>query len=295
MDLKQIRYFLSVAETLNFTQASEINGISQPALTKAVQKIENEFGGRLIVRDGKNTRLTELGQKLRNEFSNIVASEVRARELATDHLSAGHSILNIGIANSLGPAMFTEFLGEFLQQNRNIRIVLHQIDQTMSDEGILSGFLDACICTRRHIKNHKLKSSRLFVERLMLAASQEHAWASQESVTLEQLTQEQYLDRLNCEFRPDFLRMIDSEQLDIESRIQSDREDWVQKLVAAGHGICALGEFSKVVPGICLRPLVGVKMSREVVMSSIFGSSASRATLALADHAEKYEWHDQHQ
>ncbi len=290
MDLKQIKYFMSVAETLNFTQASEQNNISQPALTKSIQRLEEEFGGLLIIRDGKNTRLTQLGQRLRGEFSKILDGEARARLLADKHIRAGHNLLNIGIANSLGPAKFAEFLSEFLMQNANTRIVLHQIDQSASEEAILSGYLDACICTQRPSENHKIKTTPLFEERILMAFAKNERLASQSEISLDEFSNQNYFDRLNCEFRSDFLDMVDKEDLDIRPLIQSDREDWIQQLVAAGKGVCTLGEFSGVVPGIRMRPIQGVDMKRMVAISFIFGSAASESIIALEQLAKNYPW-----
>ena len=71
MDLNQVRYFLNLAESLNFTEAARVSGISQPSLTKAIQRLEDELGGPLLYRDGKDTRLTALGRDLIVEFMRI--------------------------------------------------------------------------------------------------------------------------------------------------------------------------------------------------------------------------------
>jgi DNA-binding transcriptional LysR family regulator len=63
MELHQVRYFLAVASTLNFTRAAEQCNVTQPALTKGVQKLEQELGGQLIYRERQLTQLTDLGKK----------------------------------------------------------------------------------------------------------------------------------------------------------------------------------------------------------------------------------------
>ena len=62
MELNQVRYFINLAETLNFTAAARLSSVSQPSLTRAIHRLEEELGGKLIHRDGKNSRLTGLGQ-----------------------------------------------------------------------------------------------------------------------------------------------------------------------------------------------------------------------------------------
>src|SRR5215510_10733947 len=60
----QVRYFLALARTLNFTRAAEQCNVTQPALTKALQKFEQELGGALIHRERHLTQLTELGRMI---------------------------------------------------------------------------------------------------------------------------------------------------------------------------------------------------------------------------------------
>src|SRR5215470_402130 len=65
MELYQIRYFLALCETLNFARAAERCNVSQPSLTRAMQKLEQELGGLLVHRERRRTHLTELGELVR--------------------------------------------------------------------------------------------------------------------------------------------------------------------------------------------------------------------------------------
>ena len=68
MELQQIRYFLALADSLNFTRAAKRCGVSQPALTQAIQKLEEELGGSLFRRERNLTHLTELGRVMRDQL-----------------------------------------------------------------------------------------------------------------------------------------------------------------------------------------------------------------------------------
>ena len=71
MELHEIRYFLALSKTLNFTKAAEICNVSQPALTRAIQKMEDELGGLLFSRERNNTHLTELGRLLEPHLTEV--------------------------------------------------------------------------------------------------------------------------------------------------------------------------------------------------------------------------------
>ena len=65
MEMHQVRYFLAVARTLNFTRAAEECNVAQPSLTRAIRQLEDELGGDLFRRERPHAQLTELGQRMR--------------------------------------------------------------------------------------------------------------------------------------------------------------------------------------------------------------------------------------
>ena len=64
MEMHQVRYFLAVAEVLNFTRAAEECHVAQPSLTRAIKQLEEELGGDLFRRERPHAQLTELGQRM---------------------------------------------------------------------------------------------------------------------------------------------------------------------------------------------------------------------------------------
>jgi LysR family hydrogen peroxide-inducible transcriptional activator len=89
MEFNQIRYFPNLADTLNFTEAAMRSGVSQPTLTRAIQRLEQESGGTFVYRDGKDSRLTALGRDIRSEFAAIAEREQRVRALSLKRV-CGH-------------------------------------------------------------------------------------------------------------------------------------------------------------------------------------------------------------
>src|SRR4029450_6087470 len=79
MQIYQVRYFLALARTLNFTRAAEQCNVTQPALTKAIQKLEQELGGTLIHRERHLTQLTELGKMILPTLEKILAAAEAVR------------------------------------------------------------------------------------------------------------------------------------------------------------------------------------------------------------------------
>ena len=82
MEMHQVRYFLAVARTGNFTRASEECNVSQPSLSRAIKLLEAEFGGDLFLRERPAAQLTTLGQYMQPLLTQCYESALSARSLA---------------------------------------------------------------------------------------------------------------------------------------------------------------------------------------------------------------------
>jgi len=87
MELHQIRYFLALCEEQNFTRAARRCGVSQPSLSNAIKRLEEELGGQLFNRDRLNCPLSELGQELQPHLAKLNQCASDARERAARFLA----------------------------------------------------------------------------------------------------------------------------------------------------------------------------------------------------------------
>lgn len=290
MELNQIRYFIQLADTLNFTEAARRSGVSQPALTKAIRRLEEELGGALIHRDGKDSRLTALGREMQIEFMRLDGLVSGIHELASNSVRGRRRILRIGIATTVTSPALSGFWQHALAQLPNIELHFLPMPAGESEAEVLSGKYDACILADAPKANFKLKIVPLYRERLMVAIASGHRFAAQETVLPEQMGEEPYLDRLNCHFRSRLIAYFMDRNIVMHPRIQSEREDWIQQLVAAGLGICSLPEHSAVASGIVLRPVQGLDMTRQVALVTVSGSANAMEMRQLAKLAEARKW-----
>src|ERR1700755_3706872 len=101
MELHQVRYFLAVAFTLNFTRAAEQCNVTHPALTRGVQKLEQELGGQLIYRERQLTQLTDLGKEVLPMLERTLASAEAERRRAKEFQRKEVAPLTNGLATAL--------------------------------------------------------------------------------------------------------------------------------------------------------------------------------------------------
>ena len=105
MEMQQVRYFTAVARTLNFTRAAEECNVTQPALTRAIKQLEFELGGDLIRREGRNTHLTDLGNKMLPILRQCHEAALAASALAKAVSKGQISTLTMAVARSLDTAL----------------------------------------------------------------------------------------------------------------------------------------------------------------------------------------------
>ena len=101
MKLCQIRYFLAVSDTLNFTRAAEQCHVSQPSLTRAVKKLEDELGGELFRRERSRTHLTELGRTMRPFLQQSLDSAMAAKAQAESYGRGETASLRLGYSATI--------------------------------------------------------------------------------------------------------------------------------------------------------------------------------------------------
>lgn len=290
MEHYQIRYFLAAAQKLHFTRAAEAAGVSQPALTKAIQKLEDELGAPLFLRDGRMVVLTEFGKLMRDKLGRVAEARREAELAATRYLSPQATQINVGVMCTIGPATMVGLLSRFRIEHPDIELRLHDVTPASGYAGLESGSLDCAVIATDSAPPVAFKSRELYRERMVIAFSAEHRFNMMPHVAFGELNGERYIDRLHCEFRDMFLEQIRQRDIELRFPFASEREDWIQSMIAGGLGICLLPEFLVEIPGVRTRGIVDPPLQRSVELAYRPGHENSHGLMALLDQADRVSW-----
>jgi DNA-binding transcriptional LysR family regulator len=292
MEFHQIRYFLMAADHLNFTRAAEQCHVSQPALTRAIQKLEEELGGDLFVRDGRALLLSPLGGLMREHFRRIHATQAMARAAAKNFIDEGSAELNVGIMCTIGPDLLSAFLNEFRNRHRDVLLILHDIEPKALPELLLTGSLDCAFIARHaHHDFTEISTEELFEEDMVVAFETGHRFAGMQEVTLFDVAEETYVDRLNCEIRQPFYEFMDQNDLKLRVACSSQREDWIQELVVRGLGVSVMPRYSIITRRLGWRKLSGpLSGRRQITIARAKGLSPQPPTHAFFSDATTFPW-----
>lgn len=290
MDFNQVRYFLALADTLNFTRAAEQCYVSQPALTQAIKRLETELGGDLVHRDGRHTALTKLGRLMRGYFEQIDHTRHLVRTTAKAVTTGEIAELNIGIMCTMGPRLLTRMLDEFQVQHPMISLIMHDVTPSSIPDLLVSGAIDGALCARRGPFHPRLRYIDLFTETMVVAFPRDHAFAEMDSIPLSALANERYIDRLHCEFRDEFLELCDKQEIALNVAFRSQREDWIQSLVRDGVGVSLIPRYSLLHPELDHRPVTDQPLVRNVELAVVEQAELTPAVAMLIEQAKHHDW-----
>lgn len=292
MELHQIRYFLSVAETLNFTRAAEQLRVSQPALTTAIRKLEEELGAPLFHREGKRVLLSELGQIMRPHLAQALERMESARAAAVNFRLLNKAPLRLGALSTLGLQRLTGFLADFQREHPGVELGVHEGLAPQLTAKLEAGELDLALLSVECGLDAALRVEPLYAERYVVIFPPGHRFQQQNALTLAEVSGEAYVDRLACEMREMVMAVCAQRDVELYATFRSEREDWVQGMVAAGMGFAFMPEHSITHGGVLARPLVDPVVTRTVALVHMPGRPFSPAAAAFARMARSYVWPD---
>ncbi|UTN03748.1 LysR substrate-binding domain-containing protein [Flavobacterium bizetiae] len=161
MELRHLKYFLAVAEELNFTKASEKLFISQPPLSRQIIELENEIQAKLFIRNNKKVELTEAGKyfekEIRELFQNLESISVRTKKIA-ENISGEFRIAYI---SSIYSAVISDLIKHLKTEFPYVNFKLFEVSTTKQIDALEQGKIDLGII-RSPVKSPKIKSQLWF-------------------------------------------------------------------------------------------------------------------------------------
>ena len=290
MEMHQIRYFLAVCETLNFTRAAERCNVTQPALSRAIQALEDEVGAPLFRRERNLTHLTDLGRLLQPHLGGILQEADAAKTTARSFLKLDNASLNVGVMCTIGPMQFMGFLAKFRKDHPGIELSLREAPAHALSEMLQAGGIDVALMAQPETLPDRFDVYPLYSERFVVAFPPGHRFAALDAVPMKEMNGENYLRRLNCEYRNHFGDSCRVNGFEVKVVYSSEREDWIQIMVIAGLGLCFMPEFSPVLPGLSTKPVSDPKVEREILLVTVAGRRFSPAAAKFVTAVRAHQW-----
>lgn len=290
METHQVRYFVEVCHTRNFTKAAGRCGISQPSLTRAIKLLEAEFGGDLFVRRPGNIELTELGRVVRPYLENVWEQTTAVIKLTEQRGSHKPDQLRLAIMCTIAPKLVIETISGFRLKHPDVNLEIVDGTAGVIEDLLLDFQVDVAIYSRpNRPQNPRLNYMPLFREQMMIVVPHTHPFARRTSLRSEDLVGKRYVNRALCEFveRPE----VESEEkrLSWNAVCKSNRDEFVFAMISNGFGFGFAPQHTIEGSGltaVSLQPEVW----REVHLTTVIDRPQTQATGAFVHEAMQSPW-----
>lgn len=193
MELRQIRSFLSIAETLHFGRSADLIHLSQPALSLQIRALEEEIGVKLLERDRRKTTLTAAGAAFRDDATAAllrVEQAVRSAQMA----AAGKlGLLRIGFISTAGNEMVPDIVRGFRESNPQVEFSLRNILTTGQIQMLDTGSLDIGFLRLPIGEHPELEVVAIHQEPFVVVLPRSHKLAKRRKVRLRELSDEDFV------------------------------------------------------------------------------------------------------
>ncbi len=208
MEMQQIRYFLALARTLNFTRAAEECNVSQSALTRAIQALEGELGGELLRREHNRSHLTELGKRMLPLMERCFESAVTAKALAKSIAKEDVAPLSVAVSDSVNVELIMGPIAEMFRAFPGLQLKLQHGSGAAILDMLKQGGAEIAVAGPIEDSWDRLDHWPLFEEPFELALHEDHPLARDNEVTVEKLGKYPVFCQSGCEMHEAAAGMI---------------------------------------------------------------------------------------
>jgi DNA-binding transcriptional LysR family regulator len=281
MEMQQVRYFLALAKHLNFTRAAEDCGVSQPALTRAVQALEAELGGELLRRERRTSHLTDLGRRMLPFLQQCFDSAMSAKALARSVSASELAPFTLALSHTVPIELAMKPLAELFRALPGLQLkLLHACGPELLTL-LREGLADMAIAGPLGQGWDRLDVWPLREEGFVLLAPGGHPLASAAEVRPEDLTQLAMFSLIDCESTEEVSGWLAARGVSGGHVHQVTSQAQLTAMLAQGLGGAIVAESLAPPEGAVARPVAGFTLRRHVSAYTVAGRARSMASNLL--------------
>ena len=231
MELRQLKYFVMVAKTLNFSEASRRLFITQGTLSQQRQQLENEMGCQLFDRNSHNVCLTEAGEELLPLAEQTLESAKLCRDRMTDLRGALSGTLNIGVTHSFS-GLLTGSIKEFIKAYPGVNLNIYYKTASELIEMLREKTVDLILAFKTIQHYEDIEAETLFTSKLCVVMRKGHPLADNRHISLEDLeSQGIVLPGSGLQARKIFERYVGIDTRKLNVRVELNDPNMIMDLV----------------------------------------------------------------
>ena len=244
MELRQLKYFVTIAETLNFSEAAREVCITQGTLSQQIKQLEQELDTQLLIRNSHSVMLTEAGETLLP----YARRTLRDAEMCVDQMQDLKELLtgtlNIGVTYSFGPIL-SESLCDFVKQYPKVKLNIFSKPMEEQMEMLRHRAVDFVLAYKPSTPMVGIESHVLFQSNLSVIVDENHTLAAKDSVSIGELSRyDLALPSKGLQARNAFELAMHDDLSCLKIHLELNDANMLLKLVNSGHFVTVLAEAS---------------------------------------------------
>ena len=290
MEMHHVRYFLAVAQTLNFTRAAGECNVAQPSLSHAIRQLEEELGGALFRRERPHAQLTDLGQRMRPLLQQCYESALGARSLASSIKHGEVASLRIALSATIETALVMPYILGLRKHFKHLAVKLMRGTATQVAEFMKDGSAELAIASSLDKTWDRLDTWPLFTEAFVLMVGRKHRLAGCDSVHLSDLRSETILIRTYSEHIVSLMTLLRSQNFSLDRAHEVPSEHDLELFLEQGLGVAFVPQsalFSDCVKRI---PITGLDLRRTVSLYGVAGRQRTAVANMVMKMLRASDW-----
>ncbi len=251
MTLTELKYIVAVAREKHFGRAAEACFVSQPTLSVAVKKLEEELDVKLFERGANEVSVTPLGEQIVRQAQQVIEQATAIKEIAKLGKDPISGPLRLGIIYTIGPYLLPDLVRQAIAHVPQMPLMLQENFTAKLLEMLRAGELD-CAIMAEPFPDTGLAIAPLYDEPFVAAVPTGHALAKRKSITAEELKQETMLllGTGHCfrdhvlEVCPEYARFASSDAEGIRKSFEGSSLETIKYMVASGMGVTVVPQLS---------------------------------------------------
>lgn len=231
MELRQLRYFVTVAATRSFSDAARKLFITQGTLSQQIKQLEDEMGVQLLARTSHSVMLTEAGEKLLPLAKETIDSAINCRNMMIDMRSTVSGVLNIGLTHSFS-GLLTDTIKTFVRQYPHVELNLQCRTASELMEMLQEKVFDIVLAFKPFKVYENIESETLFSSQLSVVVRKEHPLAQRKVLNMDELSKQNIvMPGSGLQARRAFDRFIGIDTKELNVRIELNDPSIIMDLV----------------------------------------------------------------
>jgi DNA-binding transcriptional LysR family regulator len=288
--MHQIRYFLAVSETLNWTRAAERCNVAQPSLTRAIKTLESELGGELFRRERALSHLTELGQRMLPMLRQCYEAAITAKMVAASIRKGEAALLSVAVSQTVRLEPFAPTLRELSRAFPRLQLNVRRGSGTEVAEFLKLGTVEVAIAGPLGETWSRLDAFPLFDEPFDLVVSRAHRLAGRNAVEFKDLASETLLINPGSEMAEELRASLDAHGVLETATYQVAAQEDLLALLKADLGIAIIPVGAVETSALCRIPLKQLGLARKVSVYTVAGRHRAIACASLINLLRAADW-----